>query len=252
VAGPHAIPVSTGIRAGKSRIVFALGRGRDTLARLRDEPAAAFTVLAEGVAFTAYGRASVIREELESAPHVAALALEVERVEDHLEGSRTELLAAARWRWTEDEAVEDERRILAELRELAPQDPVEIIRSGWSAWLRGDLPALFSLYDPKIVWDTSHFHDWPEPAYYGIEGVERFLTEWLDVWDDYEMGVEEIVAAPDGRVVTLLWHRGRGRDSRAPLELEMAQIATLRDGKVTRLDNYDDRDAALRAAGLGD
>jgi hypothetical protein len=32
----------------------------------------------------------------------------------------------------------------------------------------------------------------------------------------------------------------------------MAQIATLRDGKVTRLDNYDDRDAALRAAGLGD
>lgn len=119
MAGPHAIPVSTGVRAGGRRIVFALGRGRETLARLRDDPAAAFTVLAEGAAFTAHGHASVIREELEAAPHVAALALEVVRIQDHLEGSRTEILSAARWRWTEPQAVEDEERILAELRELA-------------------------------------------------------------------------------------------------------------------------------------
>jgi ketosteroid isomerase-like protein len=34
------------------------------------------------------------------------------------------------------------------------------------------------------------------------------------------------------------------------MEMEMAQVATLRNGKVTRLDNYEDRAEALEAAGL--
>jgi hypothetical protein len=119
VTGLHAIPVSTALRAADDRIVLALGRRRETLARLRDDPGAALCVLAAGVAFTAYGRASVIRAELAGAPHVAAVAIAVERVQDHLAGSRTEILDGARWRWTEDAARDDERRILAELRELA-------------------------------------------------------------------------------------------------------------------------------------
>jgi uncharacterized protein len=127
---------------------------------------------------------------------------------------------------------------------------VEILRQGWDAWRRGDMPGLFSHFDPEVVWDTSHFRDWPESAYHGVEGVQRFLTEWLEVWADYEVEVEEIIAAPDGRVVSLVRQRGRGRDSGFPLDMRSAQIATLRDGKVTRLDNYEDRAEALEAAGL--
>lgn len=119
VAGPKAIPVATAVRAGDRRLVLALGRRRETLARLRDDPRAAFCLLGAGAAFTAHGRAGVVREELAAAPHVAAVAIEVDRIQDHLGGSRTEVLAGARWRWTEDDAREDERRILAELRELA-------------------------------------------------------------------------------------------------------------------------------------
>jgi Pyridoxamine 5'-phosphate oxidase len=120
-AGPHAIPVSTARRAADRRIVLALGRRRDTLARLREDPAVALCVMAAGVAFTAHGRAAIVREELRAAPHVTAVAIDVERIQDHLEGSRTEILAAARWRWTEADAADDEARIAAELRELAAQ-----------------------------------------------------------------------------------------------------------------------------------
>ncbi len=130
------------------------------------------------------------------------------------------------------------------------QANAEIVQQGWDAWLRGDLPGLFTSFDPDAVWDMSHFHDWPESAYHGIEGIERFLTEWVEVWSDLELEVEDVIAAPDGSVVTLLRQRGRGRDSGIPMEMTMAQIATLRDGKVTRLDNYEDRGEALRAAGL--
>jgi ketosteroid isomerase-like protein len=130
------------------------------------------------------------------------------------------------------------------------RENVEIIRHGWDAWLRGDLPGLFRLYDPEIVWDLSHYRDWPESTYHGKEGVERFLSEWLDVWDHYEVGVEEVFPAPDGRVVTLFWQRGKGRKSGLAMEMKMAQNATVRDGKITRLDNYDDRAEALEAVGL--
>ena len=71
VAGPHAIPVSTAIRAGDDRLVFALGRRRDALARLREDPRAALCMLAEGLAFTAHGEISVLREELERIPLAA-------------------------------------------------------------------------------------------------------------------------------------------------------------------------------------
>ena len=40
----------------------------------------------------------------------------------------------------------------------------------------------------EIVWDLTHFRDWPDRTYRGAEGVRRFLTEWLEIWDDYEAG----------------------------------------------------------------
>jgi hypothetical protein len=39
--GPHLIPVSTAVKAGPARIVFALARRRDTLACLREQAATA-------------------------------------------------------------------------------------------------------------------------------------------------------------------------------------------------------------------
>lgn len=118
VAGPHAIPVSTAVRGGDRRVLLALGQGRETLARLREDPRAAFCLLGEGLAFTAYGGAWVLREQLESA-RVAAVALEVERVEDHLADGRVEMLDGARWRWTEERARVEQPRVVAELRRLA-------------------------------------------------------------------------------------------------------------------------------------
>jgi hypothetical protein len=104
VHGPHAIPVSTARRAAPDRIVFALARRRDTLARLREHPHAAFCLLGGGVAFTAEGQASVLREKLNASPHVAAIELRVDRLQDHLADGRTEMLDGARWQFTSEEA----------------------------------------------------------------------------------------------------------------------------------------------------
>jgi hypothetical protein len=118
VAGPHAIPISTAVRAGPDRIVFALGRGRETLRRLREDPRAALIVLGAGVAFSAEGEARVVAEELDAADTVVAVELRELRIQNHLADGRTEMLDGARWRWTREEMVEAERAIVAELERL--------------------------------------------------------------------------------------------------------------------------------------
>ena len=118
VSGPHAIPVSTAVRLGDSRLAFALGRGRETLTRLRNEPRAAFCLLGANLAFTAHGTAAVVREPLEAAP-VVGVELQVESVQDHLADGRTEMLDGARWRWLDRKAAVSDPAIEAELASLA-------------------------------------------------------------------------------------------------------------------------------------
>jgi hypothetical protein len=119
VAGPHPIPVTTPVRAGDRRILFALGRQRETLHRLREDSQVAFCLLSEGLAFTAHGRATVIAEELETTDTAVAVELDVERVQDHLADGRTEMLDGARWRWNDEADGEMEDAIVAELSRLA-------------------------------------------------------------------------------------------------------------------------------------
>jgi len=118
VTGTHAIPVSSYVRRGDDRVLLALGSRRETLARLRADPDAAFCVLAEGVAFTAHCRAAVVRESMDAAPGNTAVELRVTHVQDHLADGRTAILDGATWRWTDAEAAGLQPRILAELEAL--------------------------------------------------------------------------------------------------------------------------------------
>jgi hypothetical protein len=116
---PHAIPVSTALRAGPRRVLLALARRRETLVRLRDDPRAALTIVAAGdVAVTAHGIAEVVAEELEGVPAVAAVGLTVERVQDHGQ-PRFEIEAGVRWRWTDADAARQDAEVRAALLALA-------------------------------------------------------------------------------------------------------------------------------------
>ncbi len=120
-SGPHPIPVSTAVRAGSDRLLLALGGERETLARLRGDPRAAFCLLGPGLAFTAHGSARVVRDRLRCAEGVSAVELQVERVQDHLADGRTDVLDGPRWRWREERFQESERAIVDELEGLAGQ-----------------------------------------------------------------------------------------------------------------------------------
>ncbi len=110
-AGPHAIPVSTATRSGNATIHLALAHKRDSLARLREDPRCALTILAAGVAVTAYATASVADED----DRVAYVRLDVESVEDH-DQPTFELTGGVSWHWTDDGAEAGDADVRARLR----------------------------------------------------------------------------------------------------------------------------------------
>ena len=116
---PHAIPISTAIRVADTRILLALALRRESLARLREDPRCALTILAAGdVAITAHARATIVEEPLAISDRVCAVALDVERIQDHGQ-PRFVVEDGVRWRWTDPQAEQRDAEIRAHLRTLA-------------------------------------------------------------------------------------------------------------------------------------
>lgn len=112
---PHAIPVSAIVRAGDDRLVLALAAGRGSLARLRDRPRVAVTILAPDVAVTAEGSARVLGPLTEG---TVAVQVTVHTLRDH-DRPTFAIESGVRWRWTDDAAAARDAEVRAALEHLA-------------------------------------------------------------------------------------------------------------------------------------
>jgi ketosteroid isomerase-like protein len=132
------------------------------------------------------------------------------------------------------------------------QENVEIVRAAletWNAsWRDGDPDPALDLLDPDVVLDFSGNVFNPR-ILKGQEGFRQLMAEVVEVWDEVTFEVEELIPTDD-RVVTLVIARARGRASGVTIEDRVAQLFTLRDGKITGVQAYADRAEALEAAGL--
>ena len=132
------------------------------------------------------------------------------------------------------------------------QENVEIVRSIRAAWERGD----FSSADwahPEIEFA---FAGGPAPgSWTGLATMAKAMRDFLSTWDEFRSEAGDYRALDDERVLVLIHWSGRGKTSR----VELGQVATkgaelfhVRDGKVTRLIIYWDREQALADIGLSE
>ena len=132
------------------------------------------------------------------------------------------------------------------------QENVEIVSRIYDAVARRDVATPFAFYADDIVWDLSNWRPAeldPRPVYTGHEGVREAWRDRLSAWGEVDFEVEELMEAGD-RVVAVIRDRQVGRSSGVPIEASHAAVWTLVDGKVTRLQVFDDRRQALEAVGL--
>ena len=85
----------------------------------------------------------------------------------------------------------------------------------------------------------------------GIDAVRRQVASWLEAYPDLKLEVLDSQANGD---MVLLWVRfvGHGAASGIPLDMELAHLYTMRDGRAARVVEYMDRGEALEAAGLAE
>ena len=89
-------------------------------------------------------------------------------------------------------------------------------------------------------------------TYRGAEGLRAGMLDWLEPWDSYHAGVEDVIDAGHGRVLVLTRDQARPKRSDVEVSFLGAPVWTVRDGKVARIEFYWNRAEGLAAAGLAE
>jgi ketosteroid isomerase-like protein len=126
------------------------------------------------------------------------------------------------------------------------QENVELVRRFHDHFDRTGEP-LWDVLDSDI---EVHDYDIPDAGtYQGLAGYSKWLTNWGEVFESFALELERIVDGGD-QVVSLFLMRATGRGSGVSIERRDAMVSTIRNGKVTRVDYYNDQSQALEAVGL--
>ena len=125
---------------------------------------------------------------------------------------------------------------------------VELVRRAWERFVEGR-PAL------ELYSDDFQFLNFPDAPWQPSPGVKG-LQEWLDFTDEVaeEWGAEleaiEVLDSDRMLVKGTLWARFRTTGIRD--QIPVAQVVTVADGKVSRVETHHTREQALEAAGLSE
>jgi len=120
---------------------------------------------------------------------------------------------------------------------------VEILEQGYAALNRGDLSVVRGLLHPEIEW-----HE-PAPSleagtHRGRESFERFLSGWLESFEDFRVEPQQIVERGD-RLIVVVRQTGRGRVSGVQVDATLAHIWTVDGGLAIRWEAIPDPNRAL-------
>jgi len=122
---------------------------------------------------------------------------------------------------------------------------IDVLRHAYEAFKDGDAEALIAVADPEIEFGTSAAA--PGGTYRGHPGVRRYMKEVEGAFGDrWEAEIERVAEAGEDRVILIARVFGEGRAGE-PLELHVAQVWELRDGKLLRGTVYTNPEDAIDA-----
>jgi len=124
---------------------------------------------------------------------------------------------------------------------------VDLVRSIYADWERGDFRST-AWADPEI--ELVRPDSLEGDVVTGLASTQKRWGEWLSAWDDYHAEADEFRALDDERVLVFGRMSGRGRMSGAIGETPTVNLFHIREGKVTRLVLYSNRERAFVDLGL--
>jgi ketosteroid isomerase-like protein len=101
--------------------------------------------------------------------------------------------------------------------------------------------------DPRIEWLPVPDSLLAVDSYRGFDGVRRFWGEFVSAWESYRVEPLRFDDAGDQVAVVV---RIVGRTHELEVDDTRSSLLTVREGRVVRVQSFDDPDGARRAAGL--
>ena len=128
------------------------------------------------------------------------------------------------------------------------QESIDLGVAAIEAWNRGH-------YEGWVHAFASNCELWPLRAqlegnpYRGHAGLREFMRDVTDDWEGVRFSVEESRDKGDF-IVARVRFRGRGRASRADIDVPIGVVSTVRAGKIVETHMYSDPAEAFAVAGL--
>jgi ketosteroid isomerase-like protein len=123
---------------------------------------------------------------------------------------------------------------------------ISVVRAFTDAVTKRDLDAALEFCHPQIEF-FSLLAQLEARPYRGLAGIRRYFEEIDATWQEWRVEVEQLVAAPDGRVLIVMSTHMRGKGSGLPFAQRVAALWEFNDGKLWRATLYRDPADALRA-----
>jgi molybdenum cofactor guanylyltransferase len=137
-----------------------------------------------------------------------------------------------------------------ERAETMLDEDIESLRRGFESFSRGDLDEMLAFSAPDIV-----VHDAPElpggDVHRGREALRRGLEDFRATFDDLRVEPEEFRRVHN-RILVVFRAVGRGHESGIPLDVQLANVFTIKDGVAVEWHSYASKAQALEALGLED
>src|SRR4051812_20205007 len=129
---------------------------------------------------------------------------------------------------------------------------LDLVRSIYADWERGDYSSAGWAH-PQIEFVIAGLPDHGSSK--GAAAARQAWDQFLNAWEGHHVEVEEFREVDDDRVLVLGRFVARGKTSGLDVQqtrTEGANVLHVRDGQVTRLVVYFDRDHAFADLGLAD
>jgi ketosteroid isomerase-like protein len=140
-------------------------------------------------------------------------------------------------------------RTLDEALAALGDERAKIVLRGYEAFNCGELDEAIEMFDREVVWET-----WIVPGpggatYRGWDGVRELWSDARNVFGNFRNEPERVILG-DGKAVAFVRVCGVGKESGVEVEGRIAHLYTFRGDKVVKVESYEDRDEALKVAGV--
>jgi ketosteroid isomerase-like protein len=129
------------------------------------------------------------------------------------------------------------------------KDKLELVRTGYEAFNRGDIEGSLDILHPEIEWNTYIVPGPGGGTYHGHDGVRELWADARRIFGEFRNVPEDLFDAGD-RVVAFVRVEGVGRESGVAVTARIAHLYTFKDDLVIRVESFEDPEEALRRAGI--